>query len=97
MKIKDFEKKIQTEIDKDLTIRTNPNHDDIAGVYWNDVYIGVSLPPVDIREDIDLNYVDAIGQPYKNVEMALSFIKGKLTKYKREMKDDPKLFEKEEK
>ncbi len=95
MNIKDFEKKIQTEIDKDLTIRTNPNAADIAGVYWKDTYIGVAVPPLEIKEKIDTGYADSIGYPYKSIDLAEDFIKGKLTKYKSARESDPDLFVKE--
>jgi len=97
MKIKDFEAQIQKDFDKDLTIRQNPNHADIAGVYWKDIYLGVALPPEEIRKEIDRSYTDGIGQPYKNIDMALEFIKGKLEKFKREEAEDPDLFVDEEK
>ena len=92
MKTKDFEKKIQKEIDPDLNVRINPNHDDIAGVYWNDVYIGVAIPPQEIKRDHSASYTDAIGYPYKHISLAFDLIKGKLRKYKQAMKDDPDLF-----
>lgn len=95
MQIKDFEKKIQKEIDPDLSVRTNPKADDIAGVYYKDVFIGVSVPPVEIKEDIDKGYTDGIGYPYKNIAMAENFIKGKLAKTKAAMESDPDLFVKE--
>lgn len=93
MKTLDFEKKIQEEIDKDLNIRTNPNHDDIAGVYWNDMFIGVSVPPVEIKEEYDANYRDQAGYPYRDQKTALNLIKGKLPKYKQVMEDDPELLQ----
>jgi len=92
MKTIDFEKEIQKDIDTNLSIRTNPNATDIAGVYYKDVYIGVSVPPVDIKKEHDSNYTDRIGVPYKNKDMAIAFIHGKLEKFKREMEDDPDLF-----
>lgn len=95
MNIKDFEKKIQTEIDSELTIRTNPNADDIAGVYYKDTYIGVAVPPLEIKESVDSGYTDSIGYPYKSIDLAEDFIKGKLPKYKAAMESDPDLFVKE--
>lgn len=92
MKTIDFEKKIQEEIDKDLSIRTNPNHEDIAGVYWNDIYLGIAVPPVEIRDRMSSEYVDAIGHQYKDQFIAYELIKGKLPKYKKAMKEDPDLF-----
>lgn len=92
MKTTDFEKQIQKDIDPDLNIRTNPNHKDIAGVYWNDIFIGVSVPPEEIKEEFDGGYRDAIGYPYKNVQLALDFISGKLAKVKKAYKEEPELF-----
>lgn len=92
MKTTDFEKKIQKEIDKDLTIRVNPNAKDIAGVYWKEYFIGVSVPPEEIREEADKGYTDAIGHPYKHVQLAEDFIHGKLAQIKKAVAEDPELF-----
>lgn len=92
MKTKDFEKKLQEEVDPDITIRTNPNHKDIAGVYWNDLYLGISVPPVEIKDKHDASYVDDIGYPYKHQKLAYDLVVGKLQKFKQEMADDPSLF-----
>lgn len=81
MQIKDFEVKIQSEIDPELSIRVNPNADDIAGVYWRDVYISVAIPSNDIREDFSKDYTDKMGYPYRSIGMAMEQIKGKLPKF----------------
>ena len=92
MKITDFEKEIQEDIDSELSIRINPNHEDIAGVYYKDFYLGVAVPPQEIREEFDRSYVDSTGYPYKHKSLALEFIKGKLEKTKKAMEEDPDLF-----
>ena len=92
MTIKEFEAKIQKEIDKDLNIRVNPNHNDIAGVYWNNIYISVAVPPQEIRDKLDNGYTDAIGHPYRSIDMAIDLINGKLPKFKQAFKEDPSLF-----
>lgn len=92
MKTIDFEKQIQQDIDKDLSIRINPNAEDIAGVYYKDVFIGVSVPPQEIREEFNSGYTDDTGHPYKHIPLALEFIKGKLEKTKKAMEEDPSLF-----
>lgn len=81
MQIQDFEKKIQKEIDSELSIRPNPNADDIAGVYWKDLYISVALPPQEIREVYSKDYTDKMGAPYRSIDMAMDHIKAKLTKF----------------
>jgi len=81
MFITDFEKKIQEEIHPELTIRVNPNSDDIAGVYLNDTYMGIALPPQEIREEFSPKYVDRRGSPYRCVQQALDIISGKLAKF----------------
>lgn len=78
----DFELKIQKEIDKDLTIKTNPNADDIAGVYYQNVYIGVAVPPKEIFEEFREKYQDRLGHPYRSISQAEAIIQGKLTKFK---------------
>jgi len=92
MKIKDFQTKIQEEIDPELTIRTNPNAKDIAGVYYKDIYIGVAVPPEEIYEEVSRTRVDALGMPYKTIDFAYDMIKGKLTKVKEAIAEDPDLF-----
>jgi len=81
MTIKDFEKKIQAEIHPDITIRINPNSEDIAGVYLNNTYMGIALPPQEIQEMFSSKYVDSRGAPYRCIEQAEAIIKGKLTKF----------------
>lgn len=92
MKIKDFEAEIQKEIDPDLTIRTNPNAKDIAGVYYKENYIGVAVPPEEIYEEVSMQRVDALGVPYKNISFAKDVIKGKLAHLKKALEEDPDLF-----
>lgn len=81
MTIKNFEAKIQAEINPDLTIRINPNADDIAGVYYQNVYIGVAVPPLEIRETPSEKYHDRLGHPYRTIQQAEDIIKGKLPKF----------------
>ena len=92
MKTLDFEKQIQKEIDPELNIRINPNAEDIAGVYWNDIFIGVAVPPQEIREEHDANYQDSIGHPYRHVASAIELIEGKLPKFKKAYEEEPELF-----
>ncbi len=81
MLITDFEKKIQEEIHPDLSIRINPNSDDIAGVYLGSTYMGIALPPQEIKEEFSPKYVDRRGSPYRCMQQALDLIGGKLTKF----------------
>lgn len=81
MTTKEFEVKIQQEIDPELTVRVNPNADDIAGVYWREVYISVAVPSGDIQEEFNRDYTDKMGYPYRSVQMAIDQIKGKLPKF----------------
>lgn len=92
MKITDFEKQIQKDIDPELSIRVNPNHPDIAGVYWREHFLGVSVPPQEIKTALDASYRDKIGYPYKNKQLALDQITGKLEKFKKAVVEDPDLF-----
>lgn len=96
MTTKDFEKKIQDEIDPNLTIRINPNADDIAGVYFNDIYLGVAVPPNEIHKEMSMQRTDATGTPYKTLDFAYDVIKGKLGHLKKALEDDPELFKEEE-
>jgi hypothetical protein len=81
MLITDFEKKIKDEIHPDLSIRINPNADDIAGVYLNNTYMGIALPPQEIRDEFNPKYADHRGSPYRSIQQALDLINGKLTKF----------------
>ena len=56
MLISEFESKIK-EIDPDLNIRTNKKSNDIAGIYWNDIYVGIAVPPVEIFEEENKGYI----------------------------------------
>jgi hypothetical protein len=81
MLITEFEKKIKEEIHPDLNIRINPNSDDIAGVYLGDSYMGVALPPEEIKDEFSPKYTDKRGYPYRCIQQALDMISGKLTKF----------------
>jgi hypothetical protein len=92
MLIKDFEEKIKKEIDPELSIRTNPNAKDIAGVYYKKIFIGVSVPPEEIFEEVSMSRRDAFGVPYKSIDFAFDLIKGKLENVKKALLEDPELF-----
>lgn len=82
MKIQDFEEKIRKEIDPDLSIKVNPNSPDIAGIYYKEAYCAVSVPPEEIKEEYDKQYVDKMGYPYRTIESAISLLKAKLPSVK---------------
>ena len=92
MKTSDFEKEIQETIDKDLSVRVNPNAKDIAGVYYKDLYLSVAIPPEEIKDELDSSYRDDAGYPYKHKALALELIKGKLPKFKKAIEEEPELF-----
>lgn len=75
MRIAEFEKLIQGQYDERMNIRVNPNADDIAGVYVGDEYLGVAVPPQEIKTVKDDDYCDIYGTPYRTVEEALETIK----------------------
>lgn len=81
MLITQFEKKIQEEINSDLTIKINPNADDIAGVYYKNVYMGIAIPAQEIHETFSEKYVDRMGHPYRTIGQAEDIIRGKVTKF----------------
>ena len=92
MTTEDFEIQIKKDIDSDLNIRVNPNAEDIAGVYWNDIYIGVAVPPKEIRKEHSSSYTDSMGHPYRHIALAIEFIEAKLPKYKKAYEEEPELF-----
>ena len=91
MTIKDFETRLQTELDETITIVPNPNAPDIAGVYWGSHYLGVAVPPKNIEEKQNLAFQDAMGFPYKTIDQAFELTEAKLAKFKRILKEDPEL------
>ena len=78
MKIAEFQTKIQKEIDQRLHIVRNPNVDDAAGVYLDDFYTGVMVPPGEIWEHATDLYADKWGHRYRTIPEALRDIKNKL-------------------
>lgn len=88
MLITEFEKKIQDEINSDLSIRVNPNADDIAGIYYKGVYMGISVPSQEIKDTFSEKYCDRMGHPYRSIEQAEGIIRGKITKFQ-----DPEVME----
>lgn len=96
MSIEDFEKVIQEEINADLTIRTNPNASDIAGVYFKEHFIGVSVPPKEIHKEVSMQRTDALGHPYKTIDFAKELIAGKLKHLQKALEEDPDLFKDED-
>lgn len=87
MTILEFEAKIKREIDKRLTIKRNPNHSDISGVYINDIYLGVAVPPNEIMPKRSDFYMDTHGYPYRGVEEAMKDIKGKVETWSQDKQD----------
>jgi len=81
MLITDFEQKIKNEIDQDLEVRVNPNADDIAGIYYKGVYMGIAVPSQEIRDTFSEKYCDRMGHPYRSIEQAEGIIRGKITKF----------------
>lgn len=81
MLITEFEKKIQVEINPALSIRVNPNADDIAGVYYENMYMGIALPPQEIKDEFSEKYHDKKGYPYRTMSQAVDIINGKLPKF----------------
>lgn len=77
----EFEQKIKNEINQDLEVRVNPNADDIAGIYYKGVYMGIAIPAVEIRDTFSEKYTDRMGHPYRSIEQAEGIIRGKITKF----------------
>lgn len=76
MSLQDFENKIQTEIHPDLSCRVNwLGAPDVAGIYYQDVYLGVVVPadgPAKIRSEL---FVDANGASFRSEGEAIRDIK----------------------
>lgn len=88
MTIQEFETKIQKDINPLLSVRKNFNTvDGVHGVYMDGVYLGVTLPPSEIRERSSEFYLDPYGYPYAGQEEALAKIRGKLSKMTQETRD----------
>lgn len=83
MTLKDFERRIQTNIHPDLRIIPHPVNTDVAGVYFRDAFL-CGMPNHNIYERKNENYCDAYGTPhatYPDVE-------ARLWNYVNEMKKD---------
>ena len=93
MEIQEFEKQIQKEIDSDLEVRINPNAPDMAGVYYQGVYLGVGLPANGIYEDHRPGYTNSMGYPHRNISKTLEHIEARLPTHKKMVQDDPDLFD----
>lgn len=56
MHIKEFEKELQQQVSPHLHIvRTQP---DIAGVYYKNRYLNISVPPEFVFDCVNVNYTD---------------------------------------
>ena len=91
MLITEFETKIK-EIDNDLSIRPNRNSPDIAGIYWKDIYVGIAVPPIEIKDEDNSGYTDALGYPYHSIKFVNDNLVGKVEKIKRMFNEDPEIF-----
>jgi len=80
MTTREFEKKIQKELNPSLTVVTNPNYPDIAGVHIEGVYPGVAVPPNDIYEEPMETHRDSRGFRHATVTEAMDKIRYKLSK-----------------
>lgn len=87
MRIKDFEKEIQRDIDKDLTIVWNlKGAPDVSGVHYNGMYIGVTLPAHEIMDVKSQFHADKNGIPFRGRLEAKKLIATKLSAFTSEKK-----------
>jgi len=84
----DFEKKIKKEIDQHLNVKVHPQNLDVAGVYYNDIYI-CAIPSGDIYEERNPNYQDAVGNVHRPIPEAIAMIGG----FIHQVKNDPEFLE----
>lgn len=77
MIIEEFENELK-EIHPDLHIRKTQK--DLAGVYFKDRYVGVSVPPNHIFDLVKKEYCDAFGSPYKSRKIAKLLVRLRYTK-----------------
>lgn len=89
MTINDFVARLRKNIDPDISIRVNPNHPDIAGVYWKNIHMEIGCPPHEIFEERNPAFTDAFGTPHRTVEEVEAMARSWLF----QMKNDPEFFE----
>lgn len=95
MTIKEFENKIKTEIDSGLSVKINPNHNEVAGVYYGDYYINVTIPSTGLKDEVDNKYGINIGErfiPHRNIQQSFDLVGAKLKQHKKLLEEDPELF-----
>lgn len=91
MLIQEFEKELK-KFDEGLNIRMNKNSSDIAGIYWNDIYVGIAVPPKEIWEEVSDSYQDEMGYPYHSMKYVREMLPVKLAKVKKMFEEDPEIF-----
>lgn len=77
MQLKDFEKKIQNEINKELRVVPHPHLNDVAGVYLNNVFI-TTIPSREIYHEYFAGYKDNIGNRHVTIDEAEGKIRAQL-------------------
>ena len=77
IKIEDFEKSIQEEIDQHLSILPNST-EDVSGVYYNDMYIGVTVPRHNIFPQRNEIHKDIHGVTFRGANETKELIRAKL-------------------
>lgn len=84
MQVKDFEKKIQDEIDPRLSVvfnRTDPNHE-FAGIALNGNYIDIAISSQEVPDLDEHDYLSSAGIRFRSVNQAIAMIKTYLEKYR---------------
>jgi len=90
MKIQEFEKQLQKDIDKDITIEHAENGvDGLSGIYYKGKFI-VGCPQNEIREEVDTGYGIEIPRPgdtyvfirHRTISEVTGMLKGTLNNIK---------------
>lgn len=76
MPIETFQNYIRKHVHRELYIRQSTN--DLAGVYYNNYYLNISLPPKFIYHTPKSQYTDKHGVQYRCVLKAVEAIRNKL-------------------
>lgn len=88
MTIKDFEAKIQREINKDLSIIPHPTSLDMNSVFFKKAFL-CGVPSHNIYEKKNTNYTNLFGEPH----VSYPEVEGRIRNYLTQMQIDPELYD----
>ena len=86
MKIEEYEKELQV-INPELSIKVSPQAPDMAGIYYQDIFI-TGIPSGEIYPERREEYKSEMGVPHKTSEVATAQVKQWLSEIDEQLKLD---------